>query len=310
MKTIRIGSRGSRLARAQSQEVQSFLKKENPELKSLIQVIRTTGDQNLQQKFSEIGTKGIFTKEIDEAVLDGRVDFAVHSLKDLTSELMPGLKIAAFALPTDPRDVLISKDGSSLKDFPKKSVVGTASLRRMALLKKARPDLQIQNLRGNVDTRLKKLDQGEYHAIVLAAAGLCRLRYQDRITEYLNPYEFVPAIGQGTLALVCREQDSQTIGLLKTLDDEKLRPVLQAQRVFMQKMEGGCRVPLGCYAEISKDKISLFGYLASADGDQEIRKRVEGEKGQEIQLANQLAQSILEYGGQEIIQKIRSGEGY
>jgi hydroxymethylbilane synthase len=306
MKTIRMGSRGSKLAMVQTHEVQKLLQKAHPALTIQIQMIKTTGDRESELPFSKIGTKGIFTKELDEALLESRIECATHSLKDLPSDLPKGLKLAAITSCLDPRDAVVSKDGVKLSRLPAGSRIGTSSLRRTALLRGMRPDLEVRELRGNVDTRLRKLDEGEVDAILLAAAGLKRLGWLSRITEFLDPSEFVPAIGQGLLAVVCRSKDLETQQLLSVLDDPPSHRLADAQRLFMGLMEGGCRVPLGCFGEEQNGRLRLIGYLAKSDGSQEIRETVEGEPSQAKRLAETLAQKMLKRGAGEILKHLRS----
>lgn len=305
MKVIRMGSRGSKLALVQSHEVQQLLQKSHPGMGIQIQVIKTTGDREAERPFSEIGAKGVFTKELDEALLGLRIDCATHSLKDLPTDLPKGVKLAAVTPCLDPRDALVSRDGVKLSRLAAGSRIGTSSLRRAALLRKLRPDLEIRELRGNVDTRLRKLEEGQVDAVVIAAAGLKRLGFQSRITEFLDPFEFIPAIGQGLLAVVCRSKDQETQQLLAVLDDPPSHRLADAERMFMANLEGGCRVPLGCYGDEQNGRLRLIGFLATPDGQQEIREQVEGEPAQARRLAETLAQKILNQGGSEILRRLR-----
>ncbi|MFH1262809.1 MAG: hydroxymethylbilane synthase [Pseudomonadota bacterium] len=306
MKALRMGSRGSKLALVQTHEVQQTLTKAHPGISVSIQVIKTIGDRESEVPFSAIGAKGVFTKELDEALLAERIDCATHSLKDLPSDLTKGVKLAAVSACIDPRDALVSRDNVKFSRLPEGSRIGTSSLRRAALLKRIRPDLVITELRGNVDTRLRKLDEGQVDAIVLAAAGLKRLGLGSRVTEFLDPHDFVPAIGQGLLAIVCRAKDFETQKLLAVLDDPSSHRMADAQRLFMAAMEGGCRVPLGCYAEETGDRVRLIGFLATPDGKREIRESVEGTISQVKVLAENLAQRILKKGGDEILRGLRA----
>jgi hydroxymethylbilane synthase len=305
MKDLRMGTRGSKLALVQSHEVQQRLQQVHPGLRVPIQVIKTTGDRENEVPFSAIGSKGIFTKELDEALLADRIDCATHSLKDLPSDLPKGLKLVAVTKCLDPRDALISREGIPLSRLSEGSRVGTSSLRRAALLRRARPDLAVLELRGNVDTRLRKLDEGQYDAILLAAAGLKRLGLGERITEFLDPHLFVPAIGQGLLGIVGRSRDQESQRLLSVLDDPASHRLAEAQRRFMAVMEGGCRVPLGCYGEERDGKLHLLGYLGTPDGREEIREEADGEFSQAGVLAETLAQTMLKKGGERILQKLR-----
>jgi hydroxymethylbilane synthase len=305
MKELRMGTRGSKLALVQSRDVQRVLLKAHAGIRVGISVIQTVGDRESSVPFSEIGAKGIFTKEIDEALLSGRIDAATHSLKDVASGLPKGIKLAAITACLDPRDALVSRDGVPFSALPEGSRVGTSSLRRAAIARRLRPDLKILDLRGNVDTRLRKLDEGEYDAILLASAGLKRLGLESRITENLDPEQFVPAVGQGFLGIACRRKDQETQRIVSAVDDPAGHRLAGAQRVFLARMEGGCRVPLGCHGRETGDRLELIGYLATADGGEEIRERVIGPVAEAKQLGEKLALEILRKGGESILQRLR-----
>ncbi len=304
---LRVGTRGSSLALAQSKLLQTQLAQQNPNLKFETKVIKTTGDEAINRPFSAIGGRGVFTRELDEALSKNEIDFAVHSLKDLTSEFIPGVMLGAVTAPADPRDVVVSRSGQPLGELSKGAVVGTASLRRTALLKSKYPHLKIEMLRGNIDTRLRKVAEGTYDAIVIAAAGLIRLGWESKITEFLDPKEFVPAIGQGRLALTCRTSDMATRRVIETVDDSASHRLARMERILMQRLEGGCLVPIGCYGEEREGRVILYGYLGMPDGKREIRRTVEGRVTDAEKLAEDLAAQMLQGGGKEMLEELRPG---
>ncbi len=305
---IRIGTRGSPLALAQANSIREELMKAHPGFRFDLEVIKTTGDRQLDDAFSAIGAKGVFTKELDDALIGGRIAMAVHSLKDLPSQLAEGISLIAVPAPEDPSDAWVSRDGKGFEELPAGSVVGTSSLRRQALVRHLRPDLTIEPLRGNVDTRLRKLSEGRYAAVVLAAAGLRRLGLADRITETLDPRRFLPAIGQGMLALVSRTGDLRIEAILRSLDAPETHRLADTQRRFMAGMEGGCRVPLGCHGWIDSGRFHLLGFVSSADGTKFIRRELEGKVSDAFLLADSLAEILLSAGGREILDRLRSEE--
>ncbi len=247
-RTILLGTRGSPLALAQSEYVRALLLSAHPDLQIETTIIQTKGDLILDRALSRIGDKGLFVTEIENALLQGRIDLAVHSCKDLPSVTPDGLVLAAFPARADARDVLISRHGLTLDRLPHGARVGTSSLRRACQLRAYRPDIEIVNIRGNVDTRLRKAMTEDYDAIVLAAAGLQRLALLDRVTEFLDPSLMLPAVAQGTLAIECRAGDPGLLELLGTLDDPATRLVTTAERALLRRLEGGCQVPIAAYA--------------------------------------------------------------
>ncbi len=260
---LRIGTRGSPLALAQAHEVQGLL----APMATEIVVIKTTGDKVLDRPLADIGGKGLFSKEIDEALLDGRVDVAVHSMKDLETWLPGGIVLAAVPEREDPRDVFISDKAPSLDDLPAGAVVGTASLRRQAQILGRRPDLRVVTFRGNVQTRMRKLKDGEADATLLALAGLKRLGLADVATMILDPDVLVPAVGQGAIGVTCRKDDSAALALLAALDHAPSRDRVAAERAMLAALDGSCRTPIGGLAEIGKDgALTLRGLVARADG--------------------------------------------
>lgn len=301
--TLTIGTRGSALARWQADWVQARLKAAWPELRCDLRLFQTSGDKILDKPLPEIGGKGLFTEELESALRSGEIDLAVHSLKDLPIELADGLTVGAIGEREDPRDVLISRQYHTLVHLPHGARVGTSSLRRSAQLLAARPDLKILSLRGNVDTRLRKAMQGEYDAIVLAAAGVLRLGFGPHIAEYL-PFEvMLPAPGQGAVAMQCRADDHRTINLLRSIDHALTRSAVTAERAFLNGLGGGCSAPVAAYAQSAihqqPSAISLTGLVASTDGQHVIR--VSGSGADPMTLGNELARQALAQGAQELL---------
>ena len=294
-----IGSRGSQLALWQAQWVERRLRELGHD--SRIEIIRTTGDKITDVALAKVGTKGLFTKEIEEALLDGRVDCAVHSLKDLPTEIPEGLQIAATPEREDPRDAIV---GAALRDLPKNAKVGTSSLRRTAQLRQIRPDLSIQDIRGNLDTRLKKLDDGQYHAIVLAAAGLNRLGLSHRISEILDPEIMCPAPGQGALAIEVAQWAPSGHLPVSLLDHPQTRAATTAERALLASLGGGCQVPIGAYAGIKGGTLHLLAVVASPDGTHVIRKSASGKAPDAAEIGARLGATLLESGAQEILEEV------
>lgn len=304
--TVTIGTRGSKLALWQAEAVKSELEKAHPNIGVNIKIIKTKGDKILDVSLSKIGDKGLFTKEIEQALYDNEVDIAVHSLKDLPTELPEGLILGGMLKRADVRDVFISKDGRKLSEFTAKDKIATSSLRRRAQLLKYNPELTVIDIRGNVDTRIKKMNDGFCDAMVIAAAGVLRLGYNDVITEYLNPEVMLPAVGQGAIAVEIREDDFSTQQKLDKITDEQTRIATLAERAVLRHLEGGCQVPVGCYSAIENEQINLTAMVCSLDGKEMIKKSTVCSFDEASVLAIELAQSILDEGGQEILNKIRT----
>ncbi len=304
--TVTIGTRGSKLALWQAEAVKSELEKAHPNIGVNIKIIKTKGDKILDVSLSKIGDKGLFTKEIEQALYDNEVDIAVHSLKDLPTELPEGLILGGMLKRADVRDVFISKDGRKLSEFTAKDKIATSSLRRRAQLLKYNPELTVIDIRGNVDTRIKKMNDGFCDAMVIAAAGVLRLGYNEVITEYLNPEVMLPAVGQGAIAVEIREDDFSTQQKLDKITDEQTRIATLAERAVLRHLEGGCQVPVGCYSAIENEQINLTAMVCSLDGKEMIKKSTVCSFDEASVLAIELAQSILDEGGQEILNKIRT----
>jgi len=308
MKSITIGTRGSDLALWQANHVRSALLEAHEALDVKLEIIHTKGDLILQTPLHKMLDKGLFTKEIEAALLDGRIDLAVHSLKDLPTELPEGLTVAAIGKREDPADALVGKTGHTLAELPHGAPVLTGSLRRTAQLLDARSDLEIRPVRGNVATRLRKLDESDATAIILASAGLVRLGLADRITHRLDPAEFLPACGQGALGIEIRDGDSGVGDLLAPLDDMPTRVAVTAERTFLSTLGGGCQAPIGAFGRIGPDgALVLTGMVATLDGSRLIKQETEsievtpqaaGTLGQE------LANTVCSQGAREILDEI------
>jgi hydroxymethylbilane synthase len=266
--------------------------------------IQTSGDKILDVPLAKIGGKGLFVKEIEEALLSGEIDLAVHSMKDVPTALPPGLDLLCIPCREDPRDALISRDRRRFADLPQGAKVGTSSLRRQAQLLQSRPDLSILMLRGNLDTRLKKLRDGQFDAIVLAAAGLRRLGWEHEITEYLAPEISLPAIGQGALGIEGRRDDQFVRSLLSGLEHAPTRTMVRAERALLHRLQGGCQVPIAAHATLAGSDVTLEGLVASVDGKEIIRDRVRGTVTDPESIGIQLAERLLAGGGDRILQAI------
>ena len=299
-----IGARGSRLAVWQAEWVHARLNELAPELTVTLQRIKTSGDKILDVPLAAIGGKGLFVKEIEEALLREEIDLAVHSMKDVPTILPDGLSILCVPAREDPRDVLVSRDSCSLDQLPKGSRIGTSSLRRQAQLLHYRPDLHIELLRGNLDTRLRKLHNGEYDAIVLAAAGLMRMGWSNKVTEYLPPEVSLPAIGQGALGLEGRRHDRFVQTLVEKLEHRPTRTAVMAERALLKRLEGGCQVPIAAHATVKGDTLIMDGLIASVDGQRLIRDTIQGPASEAQSLGSQLAEKLLAQGGDRILNEI------
>lgn len=306
IQTLTIGTRGSQLALWQTNWVKSEIEKRHPEIDVVIQVISTKGDRVLDVSLPKLGEqgKGLFTKELEDAIFERRVDLAVHSLKDLPTELPPGLRIAAICEREDVRDALVAKPGiESFKQLPQQALIGTSSLRRQAQLRAVRPDLVIGPIRGNVDTRLRKLAEGQYSAIILAAAGLRRLGYGDRITENLDQELMLPAVGQGALAIETRDADEGTENIVGELNHEATSLACGAERAFLKGLGGGCLVPIAAFARIEGETLTLDGLVASPDGKSILRERRTGARSDAEAIGRQLAEELLSRGADKILSR-------
>ncbi|MCC6545012.1 MAG: hydroxymethylbilane synthase [Nitrospirae bacterium] len=307
MKEIRIGSRGSRLAVWQAEHIKARLEALHAGIIITIQTIKTTGDKILDVPLAKIGGKGLFIKEIEDALFRNEIDIAVHSMKDVPAILPEGLCIGVIPEREDPRDALLSRDESGFLHLKKGARIGTSSLRRISQLLHQRPDIIIHPLRGNIDTRIKKLEAGEFDAIILAAAGIRRMGWADRITEYLPETISLPAIGQGALCIEHREADNRIKEIISPLDHRETNICVRAERAFLKRLEGGCQVPIGAYSIISgNDTIMIEGFVASVDGRRMVREKMSGTTDNPEDAGTVLAESLLLQGGEEILREVYS----
>lgn len=304
MRKLILATRGSKLALAQSEMVAADLRAAHAGLEVELRIIQTKGDLVLDRALSKIGDKGLFVKEIEQALLDGTADLAVHSCKDLPSVLPHELTLAAFPRRADPRDVLISRHGLPLHALPAGARVGTSSLRRACQLRVLRPDLSVIDLRGNVDTRLRKAQSDEYDAIVLAAAGLERLSLDAAITEVFAPTMLLPMVAQGALAIECRAEDGEVRELLRALDDPATALTVQAERAFLRRLEGGCQVPVAAHATLDGELLRLHGLIGLPDGTQVVRGEHAGPATDGAAIGLALAERLLQQGGAAILEQL------
>jgi hydroxymethylbilane synthase len=305
MNNITIGTRASKLALAQTEMVRAHLLALNPGLEVRVEHITTRGDVILDRPLSAIGDKGLFVTELEQAMRAGKIDMAVHSAKDLPSQLQDDMALAAFPEREDPRDALVSRAGPGLHELPEGAHVGTSSLRRACQLRAARPDLRISDLRGNVDTRLRKLREGQFDAIVLAAAGLIRLGLRSEIAELLAPELMLPAAAQGILAIETRAGDQALMALLATLDHGPSRTAALAERAFLAEIGGGCQVPLGAWARLDGSILAISGMIGAVDGRM-VRGEMRGNASGAASLGAQLAVQLLDQGGRALLEANRS----
>ena len=300
-----IGSRGSKLALIQAEWAKAKLTLLNPSIDLRIEIIKTSGDVK-SEPLSVIGGKGVFTKELEDALLDRRIDIAVHSLKDLPTTVSDGLAIAAICEREDPRDALVLQVNSdlscsSLEDLPRRAVVGTSSPRRLAQLAHLRPDLFIKDLRGNVDTRLRKLDEGQYDAVILAAAGLRRLGLEQRISAAIPPEQMLPAVGQGALGIEIRSDDLDATNVVRKLDHQTTRIACTAERALLRALGGGCQLPIAAHGVVYAQELRIDGLVASRDGKRIVRDHITGSNENAERLGAELAYHLLEGGARELL---------
>jgi hydroxymethylbilane synthase len=305
LEKLTIGSRGSGLALWQANWIKTQLEELHPKLQVEIQIIKTSGDKIQDVPLTKIGGKGLFVKEIEEALLRREVDIAVHSMKDVPMKLPYDLEISVITERENPFDALISRDNIKLDDLPKNAKIGTGSLRRSSQLLKYRPDLQIVPLRGNIDTRIKKLDSEGLDAIILAAAGLRRMGWADKITEVIPAEIILPAMGQGAVGIETRTFDPDVVHAIMDLDHEETHFALDAERAFVDELEGGCQVPIGSYATIDDDEnITLNGLVASLDGKTIISSSCKGPNLEAKKLGRELGKEILAMGADKILKEV------
>lgn len=309
MRTFNVGTRGSGLALKQTNEVIGKLAAAFPLYRFEPVVVRTSGDVRTDVPLAAVGTEGVFVKELEAALERGEVDIAVHSLKDLPTKLVEGMALGAILPRADARDALVARDARVLSDLPPGAVIGTGSLRRRAQLAMINPGWQFKDIRGNLETRLAKLEEGQYDALILACAGLDRLGFARRITQRLPYSAIVPAPGQGAIAIEMREGDDEVGRIVGTLDDPATRAAVVAERALLREVEGGCQVPLGAHAEVVGEHLVLEAIVASLDGSRHVRLRMEGPIAKPEALGIALGLEILAKGGREILDAVRSTQG-
>lgn len=302
--TIRIATRKSPLALWQAEHVRAALMAAHPGLQVEIHGMTTRGDKILDTPLAKIGGKGLFVKELEVGMLEGAADIAVHSMKDVPVDFPAGLQLAVILEREDPRDAFVSNDYDSIEDLPQGAKLGTASLRRQCQISAYRPDLEILPLRGNVNTRLSKLDNGEYDAIILAAAGLKRLGFDDRIRSALSPQQSLPAIGQGAIGIECRSNDERVQALLQPLHHEQTAVCVAAERAMNERLNGGCQVPIAGYATLDGERLSISGLVGEPDGSRILREQISGKIEEAAALGASIAESLLEQGADEILQRL------
>lgn len=300
-----LGTRGSPLARWQTEQVLHQLRLKHPELQTRVEIIKTQGDQILDISLAQMaqqGDKGLFTKELEQALFTGTIDLAVHSLKDLPTTLPAGMALGAILERHAPQDVLVSRTGQNLEQLPKGALIGTGSLRRQTQLQRLRPDLRFADLRGNIQTRLNKLDRGDYDAIIMARAALERLGLPERISMIFPPSQMLPAVGQGAIAVEIREGDQATLDLLAAIHHQPTAICCQAERAFLRALNGGCEQPIAAHAVLRGDtELELFGLVASEDGQQKVQGHLVAGTDEPEAAGIALAQDLLDRGAQEIL---------
>ncbi|MFP3364995.1 hydroxymethylbilane synthase [Pseudoalteromonas sp. SIMBA_148] len=303
-KLVRIATRKSALALWQAEFVKAELERFHADVRVELVPMSTQGDIILDTPLAKIGGKGLFVKELEQAMLDGRADIAVHSMKDVPVEFPQGLALHTICEREDPRDAFVSNNFANLSALPQGSIVGTSSLRRQCQIKALRPDLDIRDLRGNVNTRLGKLDDGQYDAIILAAAGLIRLEMESRIADYIEPEVSLPANGQGAVGIECRIDDEVTKALLAPLEHTQTRIRVNAERSMNRYLEGGCQVPIGAYALVDGEQVHLRGLVGAVDGSEILRDEVTGHVNDAEKLGIELAKKLLAQGADKILVEV------
>jgi hydroxymethylbilane synthase len=303
-KEIRIGTRASALALWQAEWVKSELEKKYPGMTVSLTKIKTTGDKILDVPLAQVGGKGLFVKEIEEAMLANEIDIAVHSMKDVPTLFPDGLHLSCITKREDARDALLTRNNMKFKDLPQGATVGTSSLRRQTQLMNVRPDFKIEQLRGNVDTRLRKLKEGQFDAIILAAAGVRRLGLAENVSEYLDPAISLPAIGQGALGIECRVNDRELNDLIAFFNHQDTRTCVTGERALLRRLEGGCQVPIACYGQMMNGKLHLIGLVGSVDGKRIIKDTIEGEAEKAEKLGVTLAEKLLKQGADVILREV------
>lgn len=298
---ITVGTRGSRLALSQTNGIVTALREHHADLAVEVKQIKTQGDRDQQTSLTTIGGQGIFVKELEAVLLAGDIDVAVHSLKDVPSEIAPGLVIAAYPQRAEPRDALVTRDGKTLAELPAGARIGTGSRRRAVQIKTLRPDIELVDIRGNVDTRIRKVDEGEYDGAVLAYAGLARLDMADRASQIFEVDALVPAVGQGALAIEARQDDADLLKLLASISDANTKLACETERAFMARLGGGCQLPFGAYAEISDHSLKIRGFISDDDGQRRLQGELEVSVEEAPGVGTILAERLLGEGAAEFM---------
>ncbi|THB80298.1 MAG: hydroxymethylbilane synthase [Desulfobacteraceae bacterium] len=306
--TLKIGTRGSQLALWQANHIKSEIEAAFPDIPVEIVTIKTKGDQITDRPLAKVGGKGLFVKEIEQQLLEKKIDLAVHSMKDMPGELPEGLTIGAVPERENPFDVLIAQDNAQLSDFKPGARIGTSSLRRASQIKHIRPDLTILNIRGNLDTRIRKLRSGEYDAIILAAAGLIRLGQAGEISQYLTETQMVPAVGQGALCIEVRQDDKTIAPVMAALNDPDTQICVNGERSFLKHLGGSCHIPVACFGKLSDSRVILTGLVASEDGSTIISEQTTGAPEDAEQLGISLADTLLTRGGKTILENLQAND--
>lgn len=307
-KVVKIGTRGSALALWQATWIKKRLEDRYSEITLELIKIKTKGDKISDVPLSKIGGKGLFVKEIEQALMDGRIDMAVHSMKDVPTEVPYGLYIGIIPERDDPRDILITKQGDTLRTIKRGAKIGTSSLRRKAQLLYLRKDLQVVPLRGNLDTRIRKLDKEDLDAIIVASAGVRRMELQEKVSEYLSPGVILPAVGQGALGIELRQGDEKTYNLVAFLDHPQTSLSVQAERSFLKRLGGGCQVPIAALGIFENKRLKLQGLVANTKGTQIIKDQIEGKPSNAQELGKKLAERLLRKGAQKILDEVYGGK--
>ncbi|MEG6615464.1 hydroxymethylbilane synthase [Peptococcaceae bacterium 1198_IL3148] len=302
---ILVGTRESALAMWQTNWVVAELQKKFPDRTFKIVKMKTQGDKILDVALAKIGDKGLFTKELEVGMLEGKVDLAVHSMKDLPTQLPNGLIIGAICQREYPGDVLVNDSGKKLDELPQGARIGTSSLRRSAQLLKYRPDLKLESLRGNLNTRMTKLQTERLDGIVLAAAGMIRMGWQDKITQYIPTEICLPAVGQGSIGIEIRENDPEILGIVQSIADYEATVAITAERALLRKLEGGCQVPIGAFGQVVDNKLHVEATVISLDGSKAVRDTIEGPADKAAELGLELANRLLEQGAGDILEQVR-----
>jgi hydroxymethylbilane synthase len=288
----------------QAEWVKAELEKKYPGMTVSLTKIKTTGDKILDVPLAQVGGKGLFVKEIEEAMLANEIDIAVHSMKDVPTMFPDGLHLSCITKREDARDALLTRNNMKFKDLPQGATIGTSSLRRQAQLMSVRPDFKIAQLRGNVDTRLRKLKEGQFDAIILAAAGVRRLGLAQNVSEYIDPSISLPAIGQGALGIECRVDDRELNDLIAFFNDQDTRTCVTGERALLRRLEGGCQVPIACYGQMLNGKLHLIGLVGSVDGKRIIKDTIDGEAEKAEKLGVTLAEKLLKQGADVILREV------